>query len=77
MNSSLNLVVYAALLTWVTIMIASTIRTRGWTPQGLMLAFGNRDNLPAVTPISGRAERAAQIQWSISRYSRHWLSSLK
>ena len=41
-------------------MIASTIRTRGWTPQGLMLAFGNRDNLPAVTPISGRAERAAQ-----------------
>ncbi len=60
MNSSLNLVVYAALLTWVTIMIASTIRTRGWTPQGLMLAFGNRDNLPAVTPISGRAERAAQ-----------------
>ena len=60
MNSSLNLVVYSALLTWVTILVAATIRTRGWTPQGLMLIFGNRDNPPAATPLAGRAERAAK-----------------
>ena len=60
MNSSLNLVVYAALLTWVTIMIAALIRVRGWTPQGVLLVFGNRDSLSAATPLAGRAERAAK-----------------
>ncbi len=59
MNSSLNLLVYAALLTWVTIMIASTIRTRAWTLPNLMLVLGNRDKLPPPTPLSGRADRAA------------------
>ncbi len=60
MNSSLNLVVYAALLTWVTIIVATMIRTRGWTPQGVILMFSNRDTLPAATPLAGRAERAAK-----------------
>jgi uncharacterized MAPEG superfamily protein len=60
MNSSLNLVVYAALLTWVTIIIAAMLRLHGWTPQGMMLMFGNRDKLPPATPLAGRAERAAK-----------------
>jgi len=60
MNSSLNLVVYAALLTWVTIMIAALIRVRAWTPQGVLLVFGNRANLSVETPLAGRAERAAK-----------------
>jgi len=60
MNSSLNLVVYAALLTWVTIIFAALIRVRGWTPQGVILMLGNRDNLPSATPFAGRAERAAK-----------------
>src|SRR6185369_1465409 len=33
---------------------------RAWTPGGLLLAFGNRDNLPDPTPFAGRAERAAR-----------------
>ncbi|MEX0959964.1 MAG: MAPEG family protein [Burkholderiales bacterium] len=60
MTTTLNYVAYAALLTWVTIMIASVVRTQGWTSKGLMLAFGNRDNLPPETPVAGRAERAAR-----------------
>lgn len=60
MTTTLNYVAYAALLTWVTILIASMVRTQGWTPKGLMLAFGNRDNLPPETPLAGRTERAAR-----------------
>lgn len=60
MNSSMNLVVYSALLTWVTIIIAFAIRTRIWTPAGIVLAAGNRDKMPQATPLSGRADRAEQ-----------------
>lgn len=59
MSKMLTLVVYMSLLTWVTLMIASMMRARGWTPSGLALAFGNRDNLPPASPMAGRAERAA------------------
>lgn len=54
-----SLVVCMAVLTWLTVVVASLIRARAWTPRGLMLAFGNRDNLPPASPLAGRAERAA------------------
>ena len=60
MNMTLTLVVYTALLTWLTLLLASMLRARSWTPSGLMLAFGNRDNLPEATPIAARAERMAR-----------------
>jgi uncharacterized MAPEG superfamily protein len=59
MTATMNFIVYTTVLVWVTILIESVCRTRGWTLQGLMLAFGNRDNLPAATPLAGRAKRAA------------------
>jgi uncharacterized MAPEG superfamily protein len=59
MPKLLSLVVCMTLLTWVTVVVASLIRARAWTPKGLMLAFGNRADLPPATPLAGRAERAA------------------
>jgi len=59
-NNALTLVAYMAILTWLTLMGASMIRSKGWTLKGTLLAMGNRDNLPAATPLAGRAERAAR-----------------
>jgi len=59
MPKLLSLVVCMTLLTWLTVVGASLLRARGWTPRGLTLAFGNRDNLPEATPLAGRAQRAA------------------
>ena len=60
MTPTLTLVVYMALLTWLTLLAASLIRVRGWTMAGTMLAFGNRENLPAAIGLAGRAERTAR-----------------
>lgn len=50
----------STVLTWVMLLVASLLRTHGWTPAGMKLAFGNRDNLPAATALAGRADRAAK-----------------
>ena len=60
MTPTLTLVVYMAILTLLTLLAASLIRAKGWTPAGMMIAFGNRDNLPDATALSGRAARTAQ-----------------
>jgi uncharacterized MAPEG superfamily protein len=60
MTSDLSFVAYASLLTFVMLLTASLMRARAWTPQGLKIAFGNRDDLPAASPLAGRAERAAR-----------------
>jgi uncharacterized MAPEG superfamily protein len=31
-----------------------------WTPEGLKVAFGNREAVPAPTAVAGRADRAAR-----------------
>lgn len=59
MPKLLSLVVCMAVFTWLTVLAASLVRARAWTPKGLMLAFGNRDNLPEATPLAGRFQRAA------------------
>jgi uncharacterized MAPEG superfamily protein len=59
MPKLLSLVVCMTLLTWAVVVVASLIRARAWTPKGLLLAFGNRADLPPATPLAGRAERAA------------------
>lgn len=60
MNPLLMIVVYMAMVTWFTLLAASLIRVKGWTLQGTLLAFGNRDNLPDPSPLAGRAERTAR-----------------
>jgi len=59
MPKLLSLVVCMAVLTWLMLLVASLIRARAWTPKGLMLAFGNRADLPEATPLAGRAQRTA------------------
>ena len=60
MTPTLTLVVYMAVLTWLTYLGGSLIRIKVWTWQGILLGVGNRDNLPAVTPLAGRADRTAR-----------------
>ncbi len=60
MTSDLSYVAYSVLLTWVMLMTGSLVRARGWTPHGFVVALGNRDDLPAPSPLAGRADRAAR-----------------
>ena len=60
MTHLLSLVVYMAAITWLLLLAASLIRARGWTLDGMKVAMGNRENLPGVTPLSGRADRTAK-----------------
>ena len=57
--TDLKYLVWSAILTWLMLLTASGLRARGWTLLGVKVAFGNRDNLPPETPLTGRAHRAA------------------
>ena len=56
MTPDLRLLAYSALLTWVMILVASTLRAKG----AVMVAFGNREAMPEPSPLAGRADRAAK-----------------
>jgi len=47
-------------LLWLMLLTASALRTQGLAPGGFGRAMGNRDDLPAPTPLAGRADRAAR-----------------
>jgi uncharacterized MAPEG superfamily protein len=59
MTPLLQLVAYATVLTWISIVAAAALRNREWTPAGMKAGLSNRDNLPEATPVGGRAVRAA------------------
>ena len=50
----------SALLTWVMVMAASGLRAMCAGNATLSVAVGNRDNLPPLSPLAGRADRAAK-----------------
>lgn len=58
--TDLQLLLVAAFLSWFSLMLASFLRSRSWTPSGREFAFGNRETTPEVSPIAGRADRAAR-----------------
>lgn len=60
MTHLLSLVVYMAGITWLLLLAASLIRAKAWTPGGMQIAMGNRDNLPDATPFAARADRTAK-----------------
>ena len=60
MTHSLTPVIYTAILTFVALMAASLIRAKGWTVPGMVIAMGNRDNVPAPNAFAARADRAAK-----------------
>ena len=47
-------------LTFLMVLVASTMKSKGWTPAGLKVAFGNRDDVPEPTPMAARADRAGK-----------------
>jgi uncharacterized MAPEG superfamily protein len=55
-----HLLLAAAVLTWASLLLASVLRSRSWTPEGMKLGFGNREVMPEPSPLAGRAERAAR-----------------
>lgn len=59
MNKLLTLVVYMSVLTWISVIAASMLRAKGWTPKGLMYLMDNRDEALEASPMSKRADRAA------------------
>ncbi len=59
MSPASSLVASAA-LTWAMLLLASLSRSRGWTPAGMKVAFGNRDDVPEPSPFAARADRAAK-----------------
>jgi uncharacterized MAPEG superfamily protein len=59
MSPLLTLLVHMTVLTWLVLVLASVLRTRGWTFRGMRLAFGNRDDLDEPTALAGRAARTA------------------
>jgi len=60
MNDDLKWLLASVVLAWLMLIAASLYRARAWTPTGLKLAFGNRDDLPPPSPMAGRADRAAR-----------------
>ena len=59
MTTLLQLVAYTTVLTFIAIVMASLLRNREWTLEGMKIGFSNRDKLPEPTPSGGRAVRAA------------------
>ena len=60
MTIDLKLLVASAVLSWAMLIFASLSRSRGWTPGGMKVAFGNRDDVPEAAPWVARADRAAR-----------------
>jgi uncharacterized MAPEG superfamily protein len=60
MENALDYVAYSAILTWLTLVIASLLRARAWTMPGMTLAFGNREHMPEPSALAGRADRTAR-----------------
>lgn len=58
MHTVVAYLVASAALCWLQVLLASLIHSKGWTPQGMLVAFGNRDNLPDAEGFAGRAKRA-------------------
>ena len=56
----MNALVWSAVLTWLMLLTASLLRSKGWTAAGREVALGNRDHLPGPTALAGRADRAAR-----------------
>jgi uncharacterized MAPEG superfamily protein len=59
MTTTLTLVIYMAIVTWVLIMLASMFRVKAYTGPGMLIAMSNRDKLPESSAFAGRATRTA------------------
>ena len=55
--SDLQILALTVAWTWIGLILASLNRTRSWTPTGMRVAFGYRDDVPPSTAFSRRFDR--------------------
>lgn len=60
MMTTVHALVWSGILTFLMFLVASAICAKGWTPPGMEIMFGNRENLPVPLGPAGRADRAAR-----------------
>lgn len=60
MTAPLQLLVCMAVFTWIVALMASLVRARAWTPRGMVLALGNRADMPEPSPAAARLDRASR-----------------
>ena len=60
MTQDLTWLMYSVVLAFLMLLGSSLYRARGWTPAGFLLALGNREAMPPLEGMAGRADRAAK-----------------
>src|SRR5438132_287319 len=58
MTTDLWLGVAGIALAWLMVFSAAFWRAKAWSPKGMMIAFGNREDMAAPSGANGRAVRA-------------------
>jgi uncharacterized MAPEG superfamily protein len=62
MMTTVQALVWSGILTFLMLVLGLLFRTRAWGPEGMMVAFGNREGIVAPAGVGGRADRAANNQ---------------
>jgi uncharacterized MAPEG superfamily protein len=60
MMTTVQALVWSGILTFLMLVLGLVFRTQAWSPSGVMVAFGNREEVIAPLGVSGRADRAAK-----------------
>lgn len=60
MMTTVQALIWSGILTLVMILVAAALCAEAWTPEGMAVAFGNRDRIPPPSVRAGRADRAAK-----------------
>ena len=62
MMTTVQALVWSGILTFLMLVLGLLLRTKAWGPEGMMVAFGNREAVVAPLGVAGRADRAANNQ---------------
>jgi uncharacterized MAPEG superfamily protein len=62
MMTTVHALVWSGILTFLMLVLGLLFRTKAWTPEGMMTAFGNREGIVASAGVGSRADRAANNQ---------------
>ena len=62
MMTTVQALVWSGILTFLMLLLGLLLRTRAWGPEGMMVAFSNRETVVAPLGVAGRADRAAHNQ---------------
>src|SRR4051794_36366336 len=62
MMTTVQALVWSGILTFLMLLLGLLVRTRAWAPEGMMIAFGNREGMVEPLGFGGRVDRAAKNQ---------------